>query len=257
MRTLAAATIAAAALATGAAAVAQAVSAGVAEPAGGAAPAASPKPTAQAAPASSPEPVPQTAPAASPQPVARVIPEKDSESAQLMDVTPARKPAASAAAAGAEGGVTPPPKPSDPLPVAGAASAPVRDGFSDADPQALLSVARSLGEARLLADEYGDPLIEARAGGRPYDITFYDCTANRDCQSFMLRAGFAARGQTEAEMAGWNRSQRFGKAYLDEAGNPVVELDVNMAGGVTRANIEDTFDRWQLTLNKFAGHVGY
>lgn len=255
MRTLAAATIAAAALATGAAAVAQAVSAGVAEPAGGAAPAASPKPTAQAAPASSPEPVPQTAPAASPQPVARVIPEKDPEPAQLIDVTPARKPAASAAAAGAEGGVTPPPKPSDP--VAGAASAPVRDGFSDADPQALLSVARSLGEARLLADEYGDPLIEARAGGRPYDITFYDCTANRDCQSFMLRAGFAARGQTEAQMAGWNRSQRFGKAYLDEAGNPVVELDVNMAGGVTRANIEDTFDRWQLTLNKFAGHVGY
>lgn len=135
---------------------------------------------------------------------------------------------------------------------------PVRAGeIVGADPRAILAAARARGDARLLADSYGDPLIEAVAGGRPYDITFYECSENRDCRSIMLRAAFRAKGQTAAEMADWNRGQRFGKAYLDAEGNPIVEMNVNLAGGVTMGNLQSTFDRWQAAIDAFAGHVGY
>ena len=100
-------------------------------------------------------------------------------------------------------------------------------------------------------------MIEAITGKHPYTVAFFDCTQNRDCQSVMFRAGFRASGQTAEQMADWNREQRFGKAYLDEAGNPVVEFNVNLAGGVTRANLPDSVDRWQAVLAAFAEHVGY
>lgn len=98
---------------------------------------------------------------------------------------------------------------------------------------------------------------ETTAGERPYTVAFFECTRNRDCQSVMFRAGFRAKGQTPAEMADWNRDQRFGKAYLDQAGNPIVEFNVNLAGGVSQANLVDSVDRWQAVLSAFAEHVGY
>lgn len=194
----------------------------------------------------------QSAPAESPTPPAKAVPEKQSAGPQMSgpgEENDAGESLTSAGTAASAAGAA--------LQQITSGERPARPGIAGAPPQAILAFARARGDARLLEDEYGDPLIEAIADGRPYDITFYDCRGHSDCQSVMLRAGFAGNGHSEADMAAWNRAQRFGKAYLDAAGNPIVELDVNLTGGVTAANLEDTFDRWTRTLDAFAGHVGY
>lgn len=35
----------------------------------------------------------------------------------------------------------------------------------------------------------------------------------------------------------WNRSKRFSRTYLDAKGDPCLELDLNLDGGVTRSNL--------------------
>lgn len=188
----------------------------------------------------------QSAPAISPVPQNKAMPPKEEGEVQVPRLGNEGAAAASRAASGQNAAPA--------LPQAGPGQVAIVRG---ADPATILDLARKRGDARLSADDHGDPLVEAIVGGRPYDITFYECTDNVDCRSVMLRAAFRARGQTGGEMADWNRTERFGKAYLDAQGNPVIEMNVNMAGGVTLANLEDTLTRWQTTLDAFAGHVGY
>lgn len=192
----------------------------------------------------------QSSPATSPRPAERTVPPQDSAGPDMAGPAdaqvPARRPAAGEQAASA---------------LRDAAAGQEPQGTASivrgADPGSIMAVAEAFGEARLLADDYGDPLVEAIVQGRPYDVTFYDCTANADCQSIMLRAAFRANGQTQGEIAAWNSNERFGKAYLDADGNPTVEMNLNLTGGVTVENLTDSFRRWETVLAAFAGHVGY
>ncbi len=62
---------------------------------------------------------------------------------------------------------------------------------------------------------------------------------------------------TDAMMADWNREKRFGKAYLDGDGNATVDMSVNLHGGVTRANLDDTIDWWRLVLVEFDDYFDF
>jgi hypothetical protein len=48
----------------------------------------------------------------------------------------------------------------------------------------------------------------------------------------------------------WNRDYRFGKAYVDAEGDVILEWDVNLWGGVSPANLDDTFDWWRTVLSR-------
>ena len=122
------------------------------------------------------------------------------------------------------------------------------------DPERILAIAHSFGEAALTTDNLGDPLIEGRIGEKDYRLLFYGCSENRDCKTLMFSAGWESGDLTEEMMAGWNREKRFGKAYLDEDGLATVEMSVNLHGGVTRANLDDTIDWWRLVLAEFADY---
>jgi hypothetical protein len=58
-------------------------------------------------------------------------------------------------------------------------------------------------------------------------------------------------------MADWNREKRFGKAYLDQDGDATVEMNVNLHGGVSLANLEATIDWWRLILDEFADEFDF
>ena len=47
------------------------------------------------------------------------------------------------------------------------------------------------------------------------------------------------------------QTKRFAKAYLDDQNDPVIEMDVNLQGGVSRKNLEETFDLWIYSMGKF------
>ena len=129
------------------------------------------------------------------------------------------------------------------------------------DPERILAIAHSFGEAALTTDNLGDPLIEGRIGEKGYRLLFYGCSENRDCKTLMFSAGWEDDDRTDeltdAMMADWNREKRFGKAYLDQDGIATVEMNVNLHGGVTRANLDDTIDWWRLVLAEFDDYFDF
>ncbi len=121
-------------------------------------------------------------------------------------------------------------------------------------PARILAVVQGYGEAALTTDNLGDPLIEGRIDEKDYRLFFYDCSEGRDCKTLTFEAGWEGDDLTDEMMADWNREKRFGKAYLDEDGRATVEMNVNLHGGVTRANLDDTIDWWRLVLSEFADY---
>ncbi len=120
------------------------------------------------------------------------------------------------------------------------------------EPALVLAAARDLGDASMTRDSMGDPLIEGQLDGKEYRLYFYDCSENRDCKSLMFSAIWEAEELTDEMMADWNREKRFGKAYIDEDGRAALEMNVNLRGGATLANLGDTLDWWRLILAEFS-----
>lgn len=66
-------------------------------------------------------------------------------------------------------------------------------------------------------------------------------------------AVFKATDNTSlGKVNGWNRSKRFSRTYLDTDGDPCLELDLDLKGGVTRERITDflktaklSFETWR------------
>lgn len=120
------------------------------------------------------------------------------------------------------------------------------------DPQAVLAIASRFGPATLTTDSVGDPMIDGTMDPYTYVVFFYGCKENRDCTTLMFQTRFVGSGETAEEMAEWNRTQRFASAYLDAGGSPTIEMDANLFGGVTEANLDDTFDWWRVVMQTFA-----
>lgn len=121
------------------------------------------------------------------------------------------------------------------------------------DPQAILEIAKGFGSAEIETDNKGDPKIVGRIEGSKYVVLFYGCTAAADCKSIQFVVSWRAKDKMALEKINkYNDDKRFGKAYLDKDGDPTLEFDVNLVGGVTRKNFEETYDWWKTSLVQFA-----
>ena len=138
------------------------------------------------------------------------------------------------------------------LALAGAAAqAPAQTGFDPGDPREVLEIAKGYGSASLETYGEGKLKVDARMEGRRYGIYFYGCTSGRQCSSLQFSWGIDKKGVPLAKINEWNRDKRFVKAYLDSEGDLMLEMDVNVAYGLTRKNLDDTFDWWRLGLKEF------
>ncbi len=124
------------------------------------------------------------------------------------------------------------------------------------NPEEINNIARGYGSASLLKDNGGDPKIEGRIDGKGYSVYFYGCEDGKDCRSINLATGWASDGQyTIDEVNKWNRENRFVKAYIDDEGDPILEMDVNLHLGVTRDNLDKTFDWWSYMMGEFTKDI--
>jgi putative sensory transduction regulator len=130
--------------------------------------------------------------------------------------------------------------------------------FAD-NPSALVALIQDLGfQAKLDKDGVGDPLIRSSAGGVDFSIQFYGCTKNKRCDSLHFVVGYDLDdGATLEAIEAWNEGQRYASGYLDDENDPFLQLDLNMVGGLTRANFESTFDLWQTIKAEFEEHIGF
>lgn len=123
------------------------------------------------------------------------------------------------------------------------------------DLQSILDIATGYGNAELEETETGDPVIVGEINGVAYQLFFLDCTRHRSCKVQNFYAIWDAPGVTLATVNEWNRAQPFHKAYLTEDNFPVIELNVSVAGGTSRVQMIDAFDRWTVALAEFQAQV--
>jgi len=135
-----------------------------------------------------------------------------------------------------------------------AAGSTLIDG-SDVD--TILELARGYGNASLEKQDNGDPKIKGDIDGIVYAIYFMNCTAKTDCEDLNFYLGFLDLKPEPDVINAWNRDKRFGKAYIDNEGDAVVEMDLNLEHGVSKDNLDADLTVWQLVVQQFADHVGY
>ncbi len=122
------------------------------------------------------------------------------------------------------------------------------------DPAAVMKAMQDYGfVATMETDSDGDPKIVARVSRTKFRVYFFGCEANKDCASLHFRAGYDLDGTLSAlKVNEWNREKRFTKAYIDDEGDPFMEMDINLDyDGVGAKNFEDTLDWWRLLVEDF------
>jgi Putative bacterial sensory transduction regulator len=118
------------------------------------------------------------------------------------------------------------------------------------DPEKILEIARGFGSAEMETDGSGDPIIRARMEGTTYSILFFGCEGGVNCTSIQFWTYLSPPEDALVAVNAWNRDIRFGKAYIDGDGDVVIEMDVNLWGGVAPKNLDDTFDWWRAVLDR-------
>ncbi|SOC13991.1 YbjN domain-containing protein [Rhodobacter maris] len=107
-------------------------------------------------------------------------------------------------------------------------------------------------------DKSGDPRLSSRIEGTNFKVYFYGCT-KQICDSIQFSAGFDMTKPMSAwKINEWNRTKRFGKAYLDDEGDPYIEYDVNLDfDGCGGRNFDDTIDLWRVVLSEFKTFIDW
>ncbi|MEJ2088803.1 MAG: YbjN domain-containing protein [Gammaproteobacteria bacterium] len=127
------------------------------------------------------------------------------------------------------------------------------------NPEQLVKIIQDLGyRAKLEIDGDGDPMIRSSVGGTQFAVVFYGCSERHDqCQILLFKAGYEMDKKIGMDVINqWNATRLFGRAYLDEVSDPWIELVLNVHGGVTRRQFENTFEWWESSVGEFEDEIG-
>jgi hypothetical protein len=115
-------------------------------------------------------------------------------------------------------------------------------------PQEMIAILESEGYSNASVDQDGD--VELRMQG---SVVYFIMAEDRE--SIQFYCGWEHDGVSLATINEWNRGKKYSRAYLDQQGNPVLELDLDLAGGVTRERITDFIDTAKISLIYFEREV--
>lgn len=103
----------------------------------------------------------------------------------------------------------------------------------------------------------GGWFVSAQMGQTPFQAILLNCaqTGTR-CTDLQLFARLEANDAATLErINAWNARSRFARAYLDQTGRPVLEMDLSVEGGVGPTNIGAMLDTWGGALGAFVTHM--
>jgi len=128
------------------------------------------------------------------------------------------------------------------------------------EPESVVHALQQAGyAAKLGADDTGDPMISSGVDGSQFKVFFYNCTDHEQCATVQFHIGFDLKENIGlARINEWNRTQRFGRAYLDAENDPILQMDVDLDdGGLSMALFTDNLEFWSSVVGKFKGHIGF
>ncbi len=130
-----------------------------------------------------------------------------------------------------------------------------QDIITGSDVDSIRNIASAYGKVYQSEDKSGDPKLVGRMNGARYIVYFYGCKRHTDCDSIQFYYGLSSNKDYTQTVDDWNRTMRFATASIDEDGDPVLTMDVTLVGGLTRANMTDWFDLFDLQMGDFRGRL--
>lgn len=120
----------------------------------------------------------------------------------------------------------------------------------------VLNTARQFGSAAISRQTNGDPLIAGNINNYRYTLRFLNCADRPACDDLNFHVGFQIKPSPEVINA-WNADKRFSRAYLDAEGDAILEMDVELKGGISPGNLSASFNTWRLSLAQFIQHIDF
>ncbi len=113
--------------------------------------------------------------------------------------------------------------------------------------------------AKLGTDKVGDPMITSSIGERAFQVFFYNCKDHLACATVQFHVGYDLTSSPSFERINeWNRVKRFGRAFLDNENDPILEMDVDLDdGGLSQLLFVDNLEFWSSVLGDFEKHIGF
>jgi hypothetical protein len=105
------------------------------------------------------------------------------------------------------------------------------------------------------------PGISSKAAGVDFNISFDACTEDgKRCQVMVFTAPFPFKNPdkrpSKSDLNRWNLTE-YGKAVANANGDPWLDFEVNLVGGISKANLVDTMKWWTGLVSDFSAHIGW
>ncbi|MXO48586.1 hypothetical protein GRI69_09980 [Erythrobacter vulgaris] len=124
-----------------------------------------------------------------------------------------------------------------------------------ADVDQIAAILESEGYQAKLIGEKDDRYIKTGMSGYNFLILPFDCDdAGENCKSVQFYIAFATETEPTLEaMNTYASRNRFGRIYLDDDRDPVIEMDIDLeAGGMPKELFMDNLAYWEAIMVAFA-----
>lgn len=138
-------------------------------------------------------------------------------------------------------------------------TSPVPAMISAKDPKSIMAALRAKGwKPELSKNDDGVPSIEFAVDKIITTVRFYNCNDDgKNCSTLNFYVGFS--GTKYSSMEGintYNAKKRFGRAYLDDVGDPCLEMDIDLDfAGLPRENFLEYLNTWNLLTHDFRDYI--
>lgn len=104
------------------------------------------------------------------------------------------------------------------------------------------------------------PWVDSSTNDLNFTINLYGCNGAKakSCSNLQFRAQFPRKAANNDDlMTQYDRAWVFGKAYTDSEGDMVLELPVNLNGGITLDNLSENLQLWNDVLGDFTKEINW
>ncbi|MBI5845511.1 MAG: YbjN domain-containing protein [Deltaproteobacteria bacterium] len=105
-------------------------------------------------------------------------------------------------------------------------------------------------EAGYSAEQQKENVLKVKMG--EVTVLFF---VSDNLQSIQAYAGFKGGDASLKNINEWNKNKRYSRAYKDNDGDAVVELDLDLEGGVSRSRIVNFIQTVALSAKVFREHI--
>lgn len=99
-----------------------------------------------------------------------------------------------------------------------------------------------------------NPYIKSSYNNMKFLVLFMNCDDNhRNCKTLQYYMGYTdAKSTTLEQLNEWNKTKRFARAYRDNDGDPVLEMDLDLDfKGLPRDNVNESFNTWAALMDAY------